>query len=77
MRWLACVLGRLPAVRLTSLTIPPPPFLCVSRSAGGDEIEIRPGIVSRDASGAMKSTPILSRVLSLYAEKNDLEVRAK
>lgn len=33
----------------------------------GDEIEIRPGIVSRDSEGRVKCTPILSRVLSLYA----------
>jgi hypothetical protein len=39
----------------------------------GDEIEIRPGIISRDAEGAVRCSPILSRVLSLFAEKNDLE----
>jgi translation initiation factor 2 subunit 3 len=39
----------------------------------GDEIEVRPGIVSRDPAGRVRCTPIFSRVLSLYAEKNDLE----
>jgi translation initiation factor 2 subunit 3 len=39
----------------------------------GDEIEVRPGIVSRDAEGRVLCTPILSRALSLFAEKNDLE----
>jgi translation initiation factor 2 gamma subunit (eIF-2gamma) len=39
----------------------------------GDEVEVRPGIISRDAEGRVRCTPILSRVLSLYAEKNDLE----
>lgn len=32
--------------------------------------------MGRDASGALKCTPILSRVLSLFAEKNDLQVSA-
>ena len=39
----------------------------------GDEIEIRPGIISKDESGNIKCTPILSRVISLYAESNDLQ----
>eukprot|EP01038_Epipyxis_sp_PR26KG_P010398 gene10398-13966_t len=40
----------------------------------GDEIEVRPGIVSpKDADGNMKCTPIYSRVMSLYAEHNDLQ----
>lgn len=38
----------------------------------GDEVEIRPGIISKDASGTTKCTPILSVVVSLFAEKNDL-----
>ena len=38
----------------------------------GDEIEVRPGIVSKDESGNMKCTPIFSRIMSLYAEQNDL-----
>jgi translation initiation factor 2 subunit 3 len=39
----------------------------------GDEIEIRPGIVSKDSSGSMSCTPIFSRIVSLYAESNDLQ----
>lgn len=39
----------------------------------GDEIELRPGTVSRDAEGTVRCTPILSRVVSLFAEKNSLE----
>jgi len=39
----------------------------------GDEIEVRPGIVSRDSEGNMKCTPIYSRVMSLYAEHNELQ----
>ncbi|KAF4123547.1 translation initiation factor 2 subunit 3 [Geosmithia morbida] len=39
----------------------------------GDEIEIRPGIVSRDDGGALKCTPIFSRVVSLNSESNDLK----
>ncbi len=38
----------------------------------GDEVEIRPGIISKDSSGATKCTPIQSIVVSLFAEKNDL-----
>lgn len=39
----------------------------------GDEIEIRPGIVSRDNNGALKCTPLFSRVISLNSEGNDLK----
>lgn len=39
----------------------------------GDEIEIRPGIVSRDDEGRIKCRPIVSRVVSLFAENNDLK----
>ena len=39
----------------------------------GDEIEIRPGIVSRDDEGRIMCRPIVSRVVSLFAENNDLK----
>ena len=39
----------------------------------GQEIEVRPGIVSKDAEGKIKCTPILSRIMSLYAEENELQ----
>lgn len=39
----------------------------------GDEIEIRPGIVSKDESGKIQCRPIRSRVVSLFAEHNDLK----
>jgi translation initiation factor 2 subunit 3 len=38
----------------------------------GDEIEIRPGIVSKDQEGRVKCRPIFSRILTLFAENNDL-----
>jgi translation initiation factor 2 subunit 3 len=38
----------------------------------GDEIEIRPGIVSKDQEGKVKCRPIFSRILTLFAEHNDL-----
>jgi len=38
-----------------------------------DEIEVRPGIVSKDTEGNMKCTPIYSRIISLFAEENDLQ----
>mmetsp|Transcript_39891 Transcript_39891/g.62225 ORF Transcript_39891/g.62225 Transcript_39891/m.62225 type:complete len:331 (-) Transcript_39891:183-1175(-) len=37
------------------------------------EIEIRPGIVKKDSEGKVMCTPILSRIVSLFAENNDLE----
>ncbi len=39
----------------------------------GDEIEVRPGIVTKDSEGNMTCTPIFSRIMSLYAESNDLQ----
>mmetsp|Transcript_520 Transcript_520/g.1591 ORF Transcript_520/g.1591 Transcript_520/m.1591 type:complete len:464 (+) Transcript_520:42-1433(+) len=39
----------------------------------GDEIEIRPGIVSRLPDGTVKCVPLLSKINSLYAEHNDLQ----
>lgn len=39
----------------------------------GDEIEIRPGIVTKDEQGKIKCRPIFSRVVSLFAEHNDLK----
>ena len=39
----------------------------------GDEIEVRPGIVSKDQEGNVVCTPIYSRIMSLYAEQNDLQ----
>lgn len=38
-----------------------------------DEIEVRPGIVTKDAQGALRCTPIFSTILSLFAESNDLQ----
>ena len=39
----------------------------------GQEIEVRPGVVSRDATGKFNCRPIKSKILSLYAEQNDLQ----
>ena len=39
----------------------------------GDEIEVRPGIVTKDDKGNMHCAPIYSRIMSLYAEQNDLQ----
>jgi len=39
----------------------------------GDEIEIRPGIITKDANGKHKCRSIFSRVVSLFAEHNDLK----
>jgi len=40
----------------------------------GDEIEVRPGIVSKDErdGGKIRCSPIFSTIVSLFAEKNDL-----
>jgi translation initiation factor 2 gamma subunit (eIF-2gamma) len=39
----------------------------------GQEIEVRPGIVSRDSEGRSTCTPIYSRIVSLFAEQNELQ----
>ncbi|KAI9809885.1 MAG: eukaryotic translation initiation factor 2 subunit gamma [Sarcosagium campestre] len=39
----------------------------------GDEIEIRPGLVTKDDQGKIKCKPIFSRVITLFAEHNDLK----
>lgn len=39
----------------------------------GQEIEVRPGIVSKDSEGRLKCTPIFSRIIGLKAEQNDLK----
>ncbi|CAL6390020.1 unnamed protein product [Bathycoccus prasinos] len=39
----------------------------------GQEVEIRPGIVSKDAEGAVTATPIKTRIVSLFAEQNLLQ----
>ena len=39
----------------------------------GQEIEIRPGIISRAANGSVKCVPLMSRIVSLFAEQNDLQ----
>ncbi|RVW26346.1 Eukaryotic translation initiation factor 2 subunit 3 [Vitis vinifera] len=36
-------------------------------------IEVRPGIVVKDENGNIKCTPIYSRIVSLYAEQNELQ----
>ena len=39
----------------------------------GQEVEIRPGIVTKDAQGGSKCKPIFSRIVSLHAEGNHLQ----
>lgn len=39
----------------------------------GDEIEVRPGITQRDSEGVIRCRPLHSRVISLFAENNDLK----
>merc|ERR1712141_411545 len=39
----------------------------------GQEIEIRPGIISKDADGKLQCQPIFSKVVSLHADLNDLQ----
>ncbi|VEU23176.1 DEKNAAC104245 [Brettanomyces naardenensis] len=39
----------------------------------GDEIEIRPGIVTKDDSGKIQCKAIFSHIVSLFAENNDLK----
>ena len=39
----------------------------------GDEIEVRPGVVVRDNEGKVSCRPIFSRIMTLFAENNDLK----
>jgi translation initiation factor 2 subunit 3 len=39
----------------------------------GQKIEVRPGITTKDESGGIKCTPIFSRIISLFAEQNELQ----
>lgn len=39
----------------------------------GQEIEVRPGIVSKTQDGKIQCTPIFSRIVSLYTEQNELQ----
>jgi translation initiation factor 2 subunit 3 len=39
----------------------------------GDEIEVRPGVVSKDSEGRTRCRPVFSRIVSLFAENNNLE----
>ncbi|CAH4034065.1 unnamed protein product [Pieris brassicae] len=42
----------------------------------GMEIEVRPGLVSKDAEGKLTCRPIFSRIVSLFAEQNELQFAA-
>jgi len=39
----------------------------------GDIIEVRPGIITKDQDGQVHCRPIKSRIVSLFAERNELE----
>jgi len=39
----------------------------------GQEVEVRPGIITKDAEGRVKCIPIYSRIVSLFAESNELQ----
>ncbi|KAF6264312.1 eukaryotic translation initiation factor 2 gamma [Scenedesmus sp. NREL 46B-D3] len=39
----------------------------------GQEIEVRPGIITKDNEGRVKCIPIYSRIVSLFAEQNELQ----
>ena len=39
----------------------------------GMEIEVRPGLVSKDSEGKLTCKPIFSRIVSLFAEQNELQ----
>lgn len=39
----------------------------------GQEIEVRPGIVSKNADGQVQCRPIFSKIVSLYTEGNQLQ----
>ncbi|KAH8332674.1 hypothetical protein KR074_008790 [Drosophila pseudoananassae] len=39
----------------------------------GQEIEVRPGVVTKDSDGNITCRPIFSRIVSLFAEQNELQ----
>ena len=39
----------------------------------GQEIEVRPGMVSKDQEGKLTCKPIKSKIVSLFAEQNELQ----
>lgn len=39
----------------------------------GQQVEVRPGIVTKDSEGRAACIPIYSRIVSLKAEYNDLQ----
>jgi len=39
----------------------------------GQEIEVRPGVVTKDSEGKVSCLPIFSRIISLYTEQNELQ----
>ncbi|KAN0053375.1 hypothetical protein ACTA71_009825 [Dictyostelium dimigraforme] len=39
----------------------------------GDEIEVRPGVITKELDGKIKCSPIFSRIISLFAEENELQ----
>ncbi|EAL67905.1 translation initiation factor 2 gamma [Dictyostelium discoideum AX4] len=39
----------------------------------GDEIEVRPGVISKELDGKIKCSPIFCRIISLFAEENELQ----
>ncbi|KAK4688933.1 translation initiation factor 2 subunit 3, partial [Tremellales sp. Uapishka_1] len=39
----------------------------------GQQVEIRPGLITRDANGNCSCRPLLSKIVSLYAENNQLQ----
>ncbi|KAI8822619.1 P-loop containing nucleoside triphosphate hydrolase protein [Fimicolochytrium jonesii] len=39
----------------------------------GDEVEVRPGIVTKDSEGKVSCKPIYSKIVSLHAENNELK----
>jgi translation initiation factor 2 subunit 3 len=39
----------------------------------GQEVEVRPGIVQRDSTGALRCVPVRSKIVTLAAESNDLQ----
>ena len=66
------------APRLPDPTPPRPPRLGVPQGVlrMGQEVEVRPGVVTKDAAGAIRCLPIRSRIVSLFAEQNPLQFAA-
>ena len=75
----SCTLGASASPSLSAWHPPLTPFLTPLPSPPQgvlrrqQEVEVRPGIITKDAEGRVKCIPIYSRIVSLFTEHNELQ----